>query len=759
MPRYYYKEVENPVKSSQLVGFCDASAKAYAAVVYLRMETYSQVHVQFVCAKTRVAPVTKMSIPRLELLSALLLAKLITSVAAAFETETSLDDPVCYSDSKVALFWIEGHNESWKQFVQNRVVSIRSLVSAKLWRHCPGKLNPADIPSRGASVSDLIKNPLWLQGPDFLRNSQEEIGVTELLQPPILIPEECKLEMGASASLHTLSVSVLSVGNVIDCSRFSSLRRLVGVTALVIRFINMLRSGLPGSERQLTEDCDMSHCVNQARIFWIREAQSDLPRNPKFAQWKQQFGLFLDDTKTWRCGGRLQSADLPSEACKPILLDKRHKLAELIVTDAHQRVQHHGVKATLTEVRSRYWLVRGRQFVRTLIHKCVTCRRLEGRPYSSIPSPPLPDFRVKQSRPFSCTGVDFAGPMYVTTGEKTWLCLYTCCSTRAVHLELVIGLTAITFIQSFKRFTARRGIPCLMVSDNAKTFKSASHLLQKIFESPEVARTFTKLQVEWKFNLEKAPWHGGLFERLIKSAKRSIKKTIGKSTLSYEELLTVITEVEAVLNSRPISYVSTEDLDEPLTPSHLLIGFRVLSLPDPPLDSQDPDYEETPEELNHRMKHFQVTVQKFWKRWKTEYLHELRDHHRAHQANRGTHETVKEGEVVVIFDETQPRLLWKIGKIESVLHSTDGNIRGAVVKTWTKSGKPTFLRRPIQLLYPITMIPENKTDHEEIGPNISTVTADTGTSAQGDVQRLTHPRRAAVHARDKIMGCALSESD
>ena len=647
------------------------------------MEADHQVHVRFVCAKTRVAPLTDMSIPRLELLSALLLAKLITSTKTALETETSLEDSICYSDSKVALFWIQGQAQSWKQFVQNRVVVIRSLVCAELWRHCPGKTNPADIPSRGTSASELVENPLWLYGPDFLRSSQEpvEVADTDPLDSFLSIPEECQLEMRQSVLQHSLTVTHNGepcVGNLIDCCEFSSLHRLLKVTALVIRFVYLLFSKIRVSRCQSSEYTpDMSNNLSRARLLWIREAQVNLAKHPRFSQWKHQFGLFLDDSKVWRCGGRMHNADLPSEAVTPILLDKSHRLAELIVTEAHQRVQHSGVKATLTEIRSRYWLVKGRQFVRNLIYKCVTCRCLEGRPYSSIPSPPLPDFRVKQSRPFSCTGVDFAGPMYVkdhdtTGGEKTWLCLYTCCSTRAVHLELVIGLSAVTFIQCFKRFTARRGIPSLMVSDNAKTFKSAAHLIQKVLESPEVAKAFTQLQVKWKFNLEKAPWHGGLFERLIKSAKRCIKKTIGKSTLTYVELLTVITEVDAVLNSRPISYVSTEDLDEPLTPSHLLMGFRVLSLPDPPrLDIEDPDYDESPSELTHRMKHFLTTVQNFWKRWKTEYLHELREHHRTQRIDCGDREAVKEGEIVVVFDESHPRMLWRLGKIESVIHSTD----------------------------------------------------------------------------------------
>ena len=208
-------------------------------------------------------------------------------------------------------------------------------------------------------------------------------------------------------------------------------------------------------------------------------------------------------------------------------------------------------------------------------------------------------------------------------------------------------------MQCFKRFTARRGIPGLMVSDNAKTFKSAAHLIQKVPESPEVAKAFPRLQVKWKFDLEKALWHGGLFEWLIKSAKRCSKKMIRKSTLMYEVLLTVTTELEAVQNSRLISYVSTEDLDEQLTPSHPLMGFRVLFT----RPTTWPDYDESLNDLTHWMKHFLTTVQNFWKRWKMEYLHELRKHHRIQHIDCEICEVVKEGEVVVIFNESHPRTL------------------------------------------------------------------------------------------------------
>ena len=161
-----------------------------------------------------------------------------------------------------------------------------------------------------------------------------------------------------------------------------------------------------------------------------------------------------------------------------------------------------------------------------------------------------------------------------------WLCLYTCNFTRAVHLDLVSDMTATTFLISFKRFTASRGVPSRVISDNSKTFKFASTIVTQIFENPETKKHLTQQHVELQFNLEKTPWWGGIFERMVKSTKRCLK-VIGRNCLTYDELLTLVIEVEVVFNSCPLSYVSSEDVEEPLTPSHLTMGIRLLTLPDP----------------------------------------------------------------------------------------------------------------------------------------------------------------------------------
>ena len=644
--------------------------------------------------------------------------------------------------------------------------TIRNLVAPQHWRHCPGKENPADIPSRGMSASELAESPLWLHGPDWLYSHEE------LLEEftPLSIPEECRCEMKSKHATHSLVTSKDHSGHrlseLIDPQRYSSTYRLFRVTGLVFKFVRCLRSHAGRVTSDTHTNVPLKSDFHQAKLYWIKDCQSNLQNDSRFPSWKHRLDLFTDGSGVWRCGGRMSKSCLPLTAKTPILLDKSHHVARLIVTEAHLRVMHGGVRETLAELRSEYWLVKGRQFVRKVVHSCVVCRRHEGKPCSSNPPPPLPEHRVQQTRPFQTTGVDFAGPLYVrttdTTGtSKVWLCLYTCSSTRAVHLDLVTDMTSTTFILSFRRFAARRGVPSLMISDNAKTFKSASKIIGQILNSPEARKYFVQLDVKWLFNLERAPWWGGIFERMVRSAKRCLKKSIGRNCLFYDELLTLVIEVEAVLNSRPLTYVSSEDVEEPLTPSHLLVGYRILTLPDLTIPD-DPDF--SSQGLTRRMSHLSRTLQHFWNRWKKEYLLELREFHRT-GGDRGSKYVVKEGDIVTVYDDGHARGLWRLGKVESLVHGADEVVRGVCVKVTSRTGSPKILRRPLQHIYPLevrtdtdsgSLEPNHDMDRSESdNPPLSPVNC---AESHADNPGSGRPvRRTAALTRDRILGCVIED--
>ena len=284
---------------------------------------------------------------------------------------------------------------------------------------------------------------------------------------------------------------------------------------------------------------------------------------------------------------------------------------------------------------------------------------------------------------------------------KVWICLYTCGVTRAVHLELVRKMATEVLLRSFKRFTARGDVPAKVISDNAKTFISAAKKLSALFDLPEVKGYLSSRKIEWSFNLEKAPWWGGFFERLVKSMKRCLKKVLKNSKVTFDELLTVVTEVEAILNSRPISYVSSEGIEEPLTPSHLLCGRRLLSLPNAISDNgkDDPDWQPNKNDLNRKRVHLESLIRHFWKRWHNEYLLELRESHRLRLKGTSKRQVICVGNVVVVRDDT-PRVSWRIGRVEGLIKGEDHPVRGATIRMSSKGMKASRLRRPIQALIP-----------------------------------------------------------
>ena len=285
-----------------------------------------------------------------------------------------------------------------------------------------------------------------------------------------------------------------------------------------------------------------------------------------------------------------------------------------------------------------------------------------------------------------------------------WICLFTCCKNRALHLELVPDMSADTFIRCLKRFAARRGVPRKILSDNGKSFKAAAVFIEKVFKDKTVIDHLSNMRTEWVFNVEKAPWWGGVFERLVRSTKHCLRKFIGQAKFSLDELHTAVVEVECIINSRPLTYLSPDDLEEPLTPSHLIAGKRVVDLPDDlgyQEDWRDEDFVLTQERVSRRVRYTNLILNHFWARWRQEYLAELREAYRQYNGRCSGQPSISEGDVVVVHDDSLPRGFWKLGLVKELFKGPDGVARAALVRLTTKDGKQSLLRRPIQRLYPL----------------------------------------------------------
>ena len=279
--------------------------------------------------------------------------------------------------------------------------------------------------------------------------------------------------------------------------------------------------------------------------------------------------------------------------------------------------------------------------------------------------------------------------------EQSIYITLTCASSRAIYLDFVPELSSEAFLQSFKRFVGRRGIPTEVLSDNAKTFKSV-----------EVHDYIRSIRIKWGFNVEGAPWWGGFFERLVKSVKRCLKKVVRNARLTYEELLTVLIEIEGVLNSRPLTYVYDDDL-QPLTPSQLVIGRRLLTNRNSVITETEQIQDRRV--ITKREKHLQKILNHFWNRWRREYVTELREHHR----RKNTKGKIAEiGNVVSVYEDKIPRHLWKLGRVEKLLVGRDGKVRAAELTTNEKAGKTITMRRPIQKLFPLE-VNDSKTNEDE----------------------------------------------
>ena len=258
--------------------------------------------------------------------------------------------------------------------------------------------------------------------------------------------------------------------------------------------------------------------------------------------------------------------------------------------------------------------------------------------------------------------------------------------TRAIHLELVRDLSAETFLCCLRRFAARRGMPSLIVSDNAKTFKAAERAVRRLFNQPKVKAELQTKRVTWRFNLERASWWGGFFERMVRSVKRCLRKVLDNAKLTVDELTTVLVEIEGTLNDE---YEECEG--EVLTPSHLIYGRAINFIPQREVVREE-------RSCGERFKYITLKLQHFWKRWQSEYLRGLREFHKCKSGN--ARKSVKKGDVVTVYGEGEKRGNWKLAKVEELIIGKDKEVRGAKVRVAGK-GRPVYLKRPVQKLYPL----------------------------------------------------------
>ncbi|XP_011859049.1 PREDICTED: uncharacterized protein LOC105556566 [Vollenhovia emeryi] len=493
------------------------------AVVYISVHDSTGSTSSLVCSKTKVAPLKRLSIPRLELTAALLLSRLMLYVKATLNKDVTATH--LWTESLVTLSWIRSHASRWKDFVRNRVAQIEELTPAAHWRYIPGTSNSADCASRGLTTAQLQNHSLWWTGSPWILN-------------PDLWPSQPALSEELSATEVHPGVSLLTVTPRTDSQwqliyRYSSLTKLLRITALSFRFVSRLRKvhdSLP--VRHISPET-----LEKARLFWIQAAQvtyfshelkalqADSPLAKAHAF--NRLTAYIDAQGVIRVGGRLAHAALSLDAKHPTILPRYSQLSSLIIAHAHQRPLHGGTQLTLSHIRQQYWILGGRAPVKSYILRCVTCaRQREIRAHQLMGQ--LPFSRVTQTRPFTHTGVDYAGPLTVKTwkgrGAKTtkgWIYVFVCFSTSAVHLEAVSDYSSEGFIAAHRRFSSRRGIAHTSQSNCGTNFIDADTALKRLFiqstqNHQRISQLLSQDNTRWEFNLPATPHRGGKWEAVVK---------------------------------------------------------------------------------------------------------------------------------------------------------------------------------------------------------------------------------------------------
>ncbi|VDO30809.1 unnamed protein product [Heligmosomoides polygyrus] len=403
----------------------------------------------------------------------------------------------------------------------------------------------------------------------------------------------------------------------------------------------------------------------------------------------------------------------------------------MVVTHYHLKLLHAGSSHLLSALHKDYLIPRARRLVNSVISACKTCKRHQGRHYKYPATPDLPSERVTQSRPFENTGLDYFGPLTIRTEDspehKVWVCLFTCMSTRAIHLELVMNNSTTHFLLAFRRFISRRGTPSLVLSDNAPTFKLGRHVLAneltQFREEKAVLDFSTAAGFEWRFITPLSPWKGGFYERLVGSVKTALKKTVHRNTLDLWNFQTLLAEVEATLNTRPLTPFSDNPGSEPhiLRPIDLItpqFSLGYLSSPNTAVTSRDP-YANTDsqEYLVCQYSLLRDSLKTFWDLWHTEYLRVLAERNQLRSKNQqSTGRSPQVGDVVLIQTDNTSRSNWPLGVIVQTNPSADGSIRSVAVKL----GSQKVLNRSVNQLIPLEVAAEDNDSIKQPTPRTPT---------------------------------------
>ena len=667
---------------SELHIFGDASKIGYGACCYIRLiDENGNISSSLLYEKSRVPPKkSSLTIARLELQAVVVATKIGRKMAG--ELEINADNCHYYTDSEICLGYIKNTTAKFHMFVANRVYQIRERTDIKLWHHIDGKINPADHASRGQDPKQLMTSN-WLTGPSFL---QENKPIPETPTPQI--PDDDPEIKTESLCLNTETVQ--------DMFPMLDLIKRYSTWKAVLRFITPVYLTCVTRWKQ-------PHSVETERMaeIWLIKMHQKAMFTEDYDMLSTEGGKVLKSSPLWtlnpfideegllRVGGRLKFTSLTDYEMHPVIVPGKTHLSTLLIRHYHSLIGHQGRGFTMATIRrAGYWITNLSRITASIIYSCVPCRMMR-RPPETQKMCDLPKDRTEEAPPFTYVGCDLFGPFQVVHGRKTekkYGVIFTCMSSRAVHLELLDDMTTDSFINCLRCFFALRGDVRQIRCDRGTNFVGADNELNRALE--EIDNSLLKSfllqhRCEFVFNTPGSSHMGGAWERLIHTVRSVLTGIMIEShgRLDTYSARTVMYEAMAIVNSRPIAPFSDQD-SSPLTPNKILHMKSGVVMPPPGKFDTADVYS------RKRWRRVQGLVENFWTRWRTHYLNNLQRRSKWQEERR----SLKVGDVVMLKEGTF-RSDFCMAKVIRVLPSKDGLVRRVEIKT-----SHSVIERPISKL-------------------------------------------------------------
>jgi len=576
-----------------------------------------------------------------------------------------------WSDSKVVLTWIRQDN-NWGTFINNRVAEIRNLTRICDCKFVSGTENPADLPSGGCNARKLAQSR-WLIGPCWLHDEQ--------LWPVETAEMNLVSNLNAADAVNTGSTAAWYI-------QYTEFEKNV---RLVAHHLQPHNSG--------------KFSVDDLKLAEL-ELWKYVQRDCNVSERMGRLSLTLNGDGLYCVKTRLMNCDELKDLHNPVYLPSNHTLVLQYIMKVHLRHGHAPEGVMICKLRKFFWIPAIRQTVRNVLRKCLKCARFTAKKVQ-VPIAPLPTDRLLAERCFEVTGVDLGGPLLLKDGNKVWFVIFTCAVFRAVHLELVSSLSTKMFIMALRRFISRRNRPVTIYSDQGTNFVGLDNSMADLNWREIEAETAVD-RIQWKFNPPTAPWWGGWWERLVGITKQLLKCNLGRESVDFEELSTVLCDIEYVMNQRPLTkHIGSKDEFGILTPQMFLTLSAKISI-DKEQDSmkgknQDqgvaaPDLDQLDaRRISQQFDTRKLIMNRLRERFVNEYLAELVEF-----AKKIPKSEIKVGDLVLVGSDNQARVYWPIAKVTTLVPGKDGICRLAFVRV--KIGKQIKeIMRPVQRLYPLEL--------------------------------------------------------